>query len=532
MKKRFTALILLLCITFASCTIIPPPDTKKCTHSDLSGDGICDFCTERMEATPNDACAHTDDENDGVCDKCKKDVAIEIDIYNINDLHGKLDDGDNHIGVDELTTYLKNKKQSDTYSIFLSSGDMWQGSAESNLTQGKIITDWMNELDFVGMTLGNHEFDWGEDFIESNLETAEFPFLAINVYERATNTLVDYATPSLLIDQGLVQIGIIGAIGDCYSSIAASNVEDIYFKVGSELTSLVKNESDRLRDLGADIIVYALHDGYGRSISGSSGYLPSSGISSYYDASLSNGYVDIVFEAHTHQSYIATDTYGVYHLQGGGENKGITHAEISYNIANGNLLTTEAEYIETYEYQNLASDPIVDSLMAKYSELLEKADEVLGKIKYYVDDTAIEQKVADLYYEAGMNEWGDEYDIVLGGGFIRTRSPYNLYAGDVTYSDLLSVLPFDNQIVLCKISGYKLRTQFFETNNSDYYICYGDYGASIKNSINDSATYYIVVDNYTSDYRYNGLTVVDYYTPNVFARDLIAEYIKNGGFCN
>ncbi len=532
MRKRLTALILLLCITFASCDIILPDHTVKCNHSDRTSDGLCDFCRERIEATANDTCVHTDSENDGLCDTCFKDVLIELDIYNVNDLHGKLDDGDNHIGVDELTTYLLNKKQSDTYSIFLSSGDMWKGSAESNLTYGKIVTDWMNELDFAAMTLGNHEFDWGEDFIEDNLDIAEFPFLAINVYERSTNSLVSYATPSVLIDKGVLQIGIIGAIGDCYSSIAASNVKDIYFKVGSELTTLVKNEADSLRARGADVIIYALHDGYGKTISGSSGYLSSQNLSSYYDSSLSNGYVDIVFEGHTHQKYIASDTYGVYHLQGGDESKGITHAEILCNIANGSVFTAEAEFIEAFEYENLEDHPIVDTLLEKYSEQLQKADEVLGNIGYYVDDTVIEQKVADLYFEVAMKEWGDKYDIALAGGFIRTRDPYNFYAGEVKYSDVVSVLPFDNRIVLCKISGYKLKTQFFENDSTDYYIAYGEYGESIKDSINTSATYYIVVDNYTSDYRYNGLTVVDYYSDNIFARDLMAEYIKNGGFSN
>ena len=41
-------------------------------------------------------------------------------------------------------------------------------SMSANLTAGLIMTDWMNELDFTAMTLGNHEYDWGEEYIESN----------------------------------------------------------------------------------------------------------------------------------------------------------------------------------------------------------------------------------------------------------------------------------------------------------------------------------------------------------------------------
>lgn len=209
--------------------------------------------------------------------------------------------------VDELTTYLKNAHANDQNAVLLSAGDMWQGSSESNMTNGLIMTDWMNELDFAAMTIGNHEYDWGEQYIEENEELAEFSFLAINIYDRNTNALVDYCEPSVMVEGDGLQIGIIGAIGDSYSSIAVDKCEDVYFKVGTQLTSLVKAESDRLRKAGADFIVYMLHDGYGSTNIGSVTQVTSSQIRSYYDISLSNGYVDLVFEGHTHQGYMLKD---------------------------------------------------------------------------------------------------------------------------------------------------------------------------------------------------------------------------------
>ena len=189
-----------------------------------------------------------------------------LDVYAINDMHGKFTDTDAQPGVDEMTTYLR-KVQTEQNALLLSSGDMWQGSCESGLTKGNIITDWMNELGFSAMTLGNHEFDWGEEPVKANAAIAEFPLLAINVYDEDTNQRVDYCQPSVLVDKGDVQIGIIGAIGDCYSSISADQVEGIYFKTDAELTDLVKTESQKLKTQGADFIIYSLHDGYGRSSS-------------------------------------------------------------------------------------------------------------------------------------------------------------------------------------------------------------------------------------------------------------------------
>ena len=456
---------------------------------------------------------HKDGNDDGICDDCKASVLVEVDFIGVNDLHGKFADTDSNEGVDELSTYIKQARNVNGNTIVLSSGDMWQGASESNLTKGKIITDWMNEMDFVSMTLGNHEYDWGEEYIKENYELAEFPFLAINIYDNDTNKLVEYCQPSVMVDKGGVQIGIIGAIGNCYSSISGEQSGGFYFKTGSALTELVKAEATKLRAQGADFIVYSVHDDHGE-----------------YDYSLSNGYVDLVFEGHTHQDYVTKDSKGVYHLQGGGDNDGISTAEVKINSVTGSIVVSKAEFVSTSTYKNLADDPIVNTLLQKYAEEISLASKELGYNEKYRDSSEILQKCADLYYQAGMERWGDKYQIALGGGFMSARSPYSLSVGTVTYGDLQNILPFDNQLVLCSISGRNLRSKFFETTNTRYYISYGDYGASIKDSIDNNATYYVVTDTYSSTYASNGLTEIARYDEGVFARDLLAKYIEAGGF--
>lgn len=469
---------------------------------------------------------HVDANNDGGCDKCAVSVLFNLDFYSVNDLHGKFCDTDTQVGVDELTTYLKNACASNPNTVILSAGDMWQGSAESNLTQGNIITEWMNELDFASMTIGNHEYDWGEDPIKQNATLAEFPFLGINIYDRDSNQRVDYCKPSVFIDKGSVQIGIIGAVGDCYSSIASEMSKDVYFLTGNQLTELVKAESRMLKERGADFIVYAVHDGYGGTNYDAT--MTDSMMSGYYDAALSNGYVDLVFEAHTHKYYVKSDKYGVYHLQGGGDNLGITHADVNINIANGNK-SVSAEYISTAKYSALSDDPVVERLMLKYADKVGKADEVLGKNSYRRSRDALRDIVARLYYEAGVKKWGKDYKIVLGGGFLSVRSPGYLAAGDVTYGDLQMLFPFDNQLVLCSVKGTYLKSKFFETTNDNYFVYYESYGTSVKKNIDPNATYYIIVDSYTSTYGPNHLTEIARYDATTFARDLLAEYIKQGG---
>ena len=497
------------------------PDPEPPTAPAETSEGILDPEDPELPAEED----HTDENNDGACDDCGISVVIVLDLFAINDLHGKFLDSDAQGGVDELTTYLKNAYETEDHVLLLSTGDMWQGSSESNLTKGYVITEWMNHLNFAAMTLGNHEYDWGETYIENNATLAGFPLLAINIYDRDTNERVSYCQSSVLVQRGGARIGIIGAMGDCYSSISGEMSGGIYFKTGRELTDLVKSEAMALREAGADFIVYSVHDGHGSSSSGS---ISDSALSAYYDPILSEGYVDIVFEGHTHQRYVLTDGDGVYHLQGGGDNKGITHAEATINFANGRSEVTTAELISSTTYAHLPDDPIVETLKEKYRDQISAGDAVLGYNDSYRSGDYLRQLVADLYAKVGEEAFAD-YDVVLGGGFLSVRSPYNLVAGEVTYSQLQMIMPFDNTLVLCSVKGSDLKKRFINTSNENYFIGYTAYGRSLGGQIDNNATYYIVVDTYTSTYAPNNLTEIARYKEEVYARDLLADYIRGGG---
>lgn len=509
MKTKIIALLMTVLLTFSSCELIDWID-KVLPDGIPSGD-----------VTASDG--HVDEDNDGYCDDCGEYVIILLDFYAINDMHGKFADTDSNIGADELTTYLKASMAADDNAVLLSSGDMWQGSSESNMTHGLIMTEWMNDLGFASMTMGNHEYDWGDEYINANAELAEFPLLAINIFDKETNERVDYCDASVVVERSGLKIGIIGAIGDCYSSISSDMTSGIYFKTGKSLTSLIEAESVRLRDEeDVDFVVLSLHDG-NESETSSKKFISDKNLSGYYDAKLSGDSVDVVFEAHTHKSYVYYDSENVYHMQAGGENKGISHIEFSVNFANGSKKVNTAEIVKSATYGKYTSDPIVDTLLEKYEEDIAPAYEVLGTLSRNVYSNELCDLVAKLYYQKGNEIWGDEYDIVLGGGFISARSPYRLNSGDVTYSDVYSVMPFDNRLVLCSISGKDLKRVFLETTNERYHV----YKGEITDVI-DTATYYVVTDTYTSTYSWNNLTEIQRLAENTFARDLVADYIAEG----
>ena len=501
MKKKLQFVTMILaCILFGGCSF--PMSSDGSLGGSQSGVG---------DTIPDDSCQHVDNDSNELCDLCDNSVVVSVDFYAVNDLHGKFLKTDTQSGIGGMTTYLNEAKTRNPNTVLLSSGDMWQGAWESNLTRGMILNDWMSEMGFVSMTLGNHEFDWGTEYIESNAAQSDFAYLAINVYEHATGERAPYCQPSVMVERGGAKIGIIGAIGDCYSSISADKVTDVYFKVGNELTDLVRAEANRLRAAGADCIVYSLHDGY-----------------SGYNEILSNGCVDLVFEGHTHQAYVMQDNGDVYHIQGGGDNDGISYASGRINLVENTLSVDEARVVYHSQYANKQAAPIAGMLQTKYADDLAVGLRVLGKNDRLRNSYELRELAARLYFEAGFKRWGAQYDIVLGGGYLSARSPYDLHSGQIIYGDLLNILPFDNPLVLCSISGAKLKSQFLETNNNNYFIYCGTYGESIRNNVDVNGTYYIVIDTYSSTYKPNGATEIARYDQTTFARDLIADYIEDG----
>ena len=504
-KIRLSALLLILAMMLCACQTGVTPTTNEPGPQPTVASG-----------------EHLDDNGDEICDHCGIDVTVELDFYAFNDLHGVFNDTDTNPGLDELTASLKNAYADDSaYEILLSSGDMWQGSVESSSNKGQLMTQWMNHMGFVSMTIGNHEFDWGSAYIAENAKLADFPFLGINITDE--NVQTPYCQPSVVVERGGVKIGIIGAIGDVLSSVSGEFTSGVSFAARTELTNMVKEEATRLRQEGCHLVIYSIHAGYDNSYSGIKDMSSNLG---YYNLGLSEGYVDLEFESHSHQSYIIRDKHGIYHLQGGGYNSGISFANICYNLVTNTHEVEEVKILDTdvYEDNSLADDPIVQQLYSQYFGTEDPYATVLGRNNTVRNSHEIGEKVAQLYLEKGRELWGDTYNVVLGGGFIKTRTPYDLSAGNVTYSQLYSLLPFDNALVLCELTGKQLREKML--GSSSYFCAYDD---SLRSSIVDTEIYYVVTDTYTSFYKYNMFTEVarleDYY-----ARDLLKDFIADGGW--
>lgn len=432
----------------------------------------------------------------------------EIDIYAMNDFHGatREDLGEYQAGATKIADFLRNKQlENPKGTALLASGDMWQGTADSNITKGKLVNEWMNYLGFEQFTFGNHEFDWNEPAIIANQSTANFPFLAINIYHRDTDQRVPYAQPSTMIRRKGVNIGIIGAISNVYSSISSSNVKNIKFLTGSTLTNLVLDEANKLRQDGADFIIYSIHGGEGSA-----------------PDSLTASAVDLVFEGHSHSNYVNMDSNGVYHLQTSGLGLGIAAAKVHFNL-DYDTYSIDAGIYDSSDYLYGNEDPTFKSIYQWFenNQIAEIRDEVLTTNLGYTGPSTFADLVVQRYYEDFKAQaLAGGYNVILAGGSVTSRNYATHYGGPITYGDVYGMFPFDNYIAVASTTGANLKSRFINSN-------YRTYPNNINtSSIVDSATYYIICDSWTFDYVAANVTKVMDFDAVHYTRDVLANYLR------
>ncbi len=433
---------------------------------------------------------------------------ITFSITSMNDLHGAvMNDGTYVPGISSVSGFYKSTY--DTNDIHLANGDMWQGTAESNLNKGSLIMEWMELLDFSAMNLGNHEFDWGTQYIEDNIAASDIPFITSNIYNKIDGAITTRAEQlgdsSIIIDHFGFQIGVIGSIGkDQYSSINSLNVGHLAFL---EEIDVIKEESRFLREKGVDLIVLEIHADIStventelvQDVSGSD-----------------QPYVDIVFGGHSHQSD-SKIINGVPLLMGYANGSQVSEVEISVD-KNGDFS------IINYEVKNIAggyADQETNNLIAKYDAIQNQVlNEVVGYTSSWLDTSDVAQLSANSMLDYAINS--SEYtDVEIS---ITNSARNSIKAGEILYRDVYRALPFENQICIANVKGSEITSQLRYN--------YASFADGVSTSIVSNKIYKVAVIDYLV-YHTNDDGIYDYFPSaevtgslDKVQHELMVEYFK------
>ncbi len=445
----------------------------------------------------------------------------ELDFYAINDFHGQILEDSYFPGIETLGTYLKQKKQQPN-TFLINSGDMFQGSLESNYNRGHLLTDIMNDIQFDCFSLGNHEFDWGLQAIRDNKARKspngyQTPFLSANLYDYEGNVQQSDLSQEYVVkeaDNGL-RVGIIGAIGkNQITSISSQLVEDLSFL---DPAPIVQSISDKLRqEENCDVVVLSLHASQSTALGrGITSISPNSG----------KRYVDLVFCAHTHK-FESTYENGVLFTQN--DDKGENLSRVKLTVSPEGEVGSTLYTVSQVDMQNEVTsfDSSIASLVSSYGEVTEAIGaEVLGEVDGYFNSG---KEAANMMAESLLLEAESEgYDVDLA---MANTARTSLSSGSLTYSGLFSAFPFDNEIYIADVSGEDL------INEAKY----NNIARRRSQKFVSSETYRIAVIDYLVLHQ-NSNREYDYFpsakivgklkegdSPLLY-REILAGYIRDGG---
>ena len=208
-------------------------------------------------------------------------ATVDLRIMETTDLHSNMMDFDYYkdtatekFGLVRTASLINAARGEVKNSVLVDNGDLIQGSplgdymATRGLKKGEIhpVYKALNTLDYAVGNLGNHEFNYGLEYLQKALAGASFPYVNANIID--VKTKKPLFTPYLIketdvVDQeGHKQTLKIGYIGFVPPQIMTWDKANLSGKVTvNDITETARRYVPEMREKGADVVVVIAHSG-------------------------------------------------------------------------------------------------------------------------------------------------------------------------------------------------------------------------------------------------------------------------------
>ena len=184
-------------------------------------------------------------------------------------------------GLSRTATLIKTARAEVKNSVLVDNGDLLQGNPLGDFIarqrglgaeETHPVYKAMNLLDYTVGNIGNHEFNYGLEFLDQSIAGANFPYISANVFhddgdDDPTND-VPYFDPYVIVDKELladdgsrhaIQIGFIGFVPPQILQWDQSHLQGRV--VAHDMVEAAQRLVPQMRDEGADVIVAIPHSG-------------------------------------------------------------------------------------------------------------------------------------------------------------------------------------------------------------------------------------------------------------------------------
>ena len=349
----------------------------------------------------------------------------EFVILSTNDMHASLDN------VARLATAVKECRDT-VFTIVVDAGDRWTGNAYVDLAEGRLpMIQLMNAVGYDVATLGNHDFDPGQQVLDNAIDKAEFEVVCANMTSLG-EWLDDVDRCERIVTPAGVAVDFVGVVTS-YSNGHPDgndvNFEGLRFE---DPQSAAKREGS---DSNGDVKVLLSHMGHDRDLALAERY---------------SGY-DVIIGGHTHK-LLDTVVNGTV--------VGQTQRKLKYvgvtKVKMRGKRVVSVEY-ENIPLKNYAKNEAVEKMIAEI-EANPALREVVGSMAHSTNHIGLCNLQTKIIKEAT----GADIGIYHRGG---VRIIEGLPEGDVTVKTLFDNEPFFSQVHLCEMTPAQLRKLIVEKYN-------------------------------------------------------------------
>ena len=425
----------------------------------------------------------------------ESDLTTSVQLLGVNDFHGNLEprtvNGRNVGGAAYLDGYLDQyEAENPKRTIRVHAGDMVGASPLiSSYFHDEPTIRATNKMEFDVGTVGNHEFDeGGEEMlrlinggrrddgrqfkdgptgepINTSSPTfggAAYPYIAANTtYKKSDDTVLP---PYKIVNKDGIRVGFVGVTTlETPSIVVPDAVAPFEYQ---DISATVNRYAKELQGRGVESIVVLAHaGGVQTSATEAVGEIIS-------ETSQMSDAVDVVVAGHSH-SQLNNRVDGKLVVEAFSLGSAFESVDMQVSRKTGDVVDSSAEIVTTYNDQ-VTPDAETSELVARYKtritpiaeRVVAEAGENISRAANPAGESALGDLISDAQRDFATGGVSGPADFAfMNPGGIRA----DIAAGPVTYNELFTVQPFDNQVVRMNLTGaqvYRVLEQQFQVDNN------------------------------------------------------------------
>ncbi|HSD88587.1 MAG TPA: bifunctional UDP-sugar hydrolase/5'-nucleotidase [Kofleriaceae bacterium] len=382
-------------------------------------------------------------------------------------------------GVARISTIVKRIRRTTNRSLWLDSGDAFQGAPVFNMFKGEAEMRSLSLAGMEGEVLGNHEFDLGAANLYQKIDSwSQFPHLAANYawddVPGGNRTLRDVVEPYHIYDIDGLRIGVIGMGNEDTLSSIYEGGNSLGFRP-IENTVALEAYTRLIRPI-VDLVVVVSHVG----LDADEGLTASS----VEDQNVTTPGVDLILGGHLHivtnppkllpnddgSTYCKSHDCETLLVHSGAFAKYVGRLDLVVHVGEDNADPEKRSRIVSFAYKNLPvdstipDDPAIANLMWPYSVKLNQEIDLNGVFAYVGPDAGAkilrndqgggDSQLGNLVARSMQVQQGVDAEFAITNS-LGIRADFE--RGPLTNEQMYNVFPFENSITVMYLSGQEVK---------------------------------------------------------------------------